>query len=81
MNTKSNAMGKYLKIAGAMRQGLASILYTKITYKLWSQDSLQQRKLVRGPSGHMRWESNLAVWGQIATGGGHPTLQETMSEQ
>ena len=28
----------------------------------------------------MRWESNLAaVWAQMVTGGGHATLQETMS--
>ena len=32
------------------------------------------------PTGHPYWENNLAaVWGQMSTGGGHTTLQETMS--
>ena len=35
---------------------------------------------VKGPSGHQYWENNVAaVWGQMSTGGGHTTLQETMS--
>ena len=30
-------------------------------------------KKVKGPSDYQQWERNLAVWGQMATGGGHPT--------
>ena len=35
---------------------------------------------VKEPSGHQYWENNLAaVWGQMLAGGGHASLQETMS--
>ena len=35
---------------------------------------------VKGPRGIKRWESNLAaVWGQMATGGGHATLSNSLS--
>ena len=35
---------------------------------------------VKEPSEHQYWENNLAaVWGQMSAGGGHATLQETMS--
>ncbi len=35
---------------------------------------------MNGPRGYSRWECNLAaVWGQMATGGGHSQLEETMS--
>ena len=46
-------------------------------HDLWSQDSIRN---FRESARSMRWETNLAaVWGQMATGGGHAMLQETMS--
>ena len=61
------------------REGLAS-LFT-IHCNGCSEDfTLATSVKVKGPSGHQYWENNLAaVWGQMSTGGGHATLQETMS--
>ena len=40
----------------------------------------RQSKKVNDPRGYSPWECNLvAVWGQMATGGGHSQLEETMS--
>ena len=36
-------------------------------------------KKVKGPSDYQQWERILAVWGQMATGGGHTPLKESMS--
>ena len=37
-------------------------------------------KKIKGPWGYRQWECNLAaVWRQMATGGGHTQLEETMS--
>ena len=37
-------------------------------------------KKIKGPQGYCRWECNLAVvWRQMATGGGHAQLKETMN--
>ena len=60
-------------------EGLASILYTECS-ACGHKINLETSEKVRGPRGYLRWESNLAaVWGQMASGGGHATLQETMS--
>ena len=63
---------------GEKRDGLASILSTECGcgHKI----NLETSRKIKGPSGYHRWEINLAaVWGQMATGGGHSTLQETMA--
>ena len=61
-----------------LRLGLASVLKTKCTGCGVSL-KLQTSQRVKGPKGDTQWESNLAaVWGQMATGGGHSKLQETM---
>ena len=68
-----------VKVTGEVRQGLASILFTQCT-TCGHKIQLETSEKVRGPRGYMRWESNLAaVWAQMVTGGGHATLQETMS--
>ncbi len=64
---------------GEVRNGLASILFGQCPI-CKHVIKLQTSKKVKGPQGYSRWECNLAVvWGQMATGGGHSQLEETMS--
>ena len=66
-------------LIGEKRDGLASILNSKCD-KCDHEISFSTSRKVPGPRGMNRWESNLAaVWGQMATGGGHATLSNTMS--
>ena len=66
-------------ISGESRDGLASILSTKCSL-CGHTIALETAQKVIGPQGYRRWECNLAaVWGQMATGGGHSQLEETMS--
>ena len=61
------------------REGLASV-FTIHCNGCNEEFTLATSAKVKGPSGHQYWENNLAaVWGQMSTGGGHTTLQETMS--
>ena len=66
-------------LSGEVRNGLAFVLSgqcsaCKHTVKL------QTSKKVNGSHRYSRWECNLAaVWGQMATGGAHSQLEETMS--
>ena len=66
-------------LLGEKRDGLASIVSTECTgcgYKI----NLETSPKVKGPSGYNCWEVNLAaVWGQMSTGGGHSSLQESMA--
>lgn len=63
---------------GETRHGLASILTGKCS-KCSHCITLETSSKVKGPSNYARWECNLAaVWGQMATGGGHSHLEETM---
>ena len=66
-------------LTGETREGLASILSSHCS-KCGHTIILETANKVKGPSGYSQWECNLAaVWGQMATGGGHSRLQETMS--
>ena len=61
------------------REGLASV-FTIRCNGCSAEFTLPNSVKVKGPTGHPYWENNLAaVWGQMSTGGGHTTLQETMS--
>ena len=71
--------GGTINLIGERRQGLASILYSECT-KCGHKIQLESSEKVMGPKGYTRWECNLAaVWGQMASGGGHSSLQESMS--
>ncbi len=71
--------GGTINLVGEKRQGLASILYSECL-KCGHRIQLETSEKVMGPKGYTRWECNLAaVWGQMASGGGHSSLQETMS--
>ena len=64
---------------GEIRHGLASI-FSGTCSKCEHTITLETSSKVKGPSGYTRWECNLgAVWAQMATGGGHSHLEETMS--
>lgn len=78
--TKHSAeCGGEVTLIGEKRDGLASILNTKCN-KCDHSIAFATSSKVKGPKGIMRWESNLAaVWGQMATGGGHASLSSTMS--
>lgn len=75
----SSNCGGNVTLIGEKRYGLASVLCSKCSgcgYEL----VLESSNKVKGPSNYQRWECNLAaVWGQMATGGGHTPLKETMS--
>jgi len=67
-----------IQIEGETRRGLASVLSVKCK-GCGKTLELESSKKVVGPKGIKRWECNLAaVWGQMATGGGHSRLSETM---
>ena len=71
--------GGSVVISGESRDGLASILSTKCSV-CGHTIALETAQKVIGPDGYRRWECNLAaVRGQMATGGGHSQLEETMS--
>ena len=64
---------------GETRQGLASILRGQCSV-CEHTITLETSQKVKGPRQYCRWECNLAaVWGQMATGGGHSHLEESMS--
>ena len=64
---------------GETRQGLASIISWQCQ-KCKQALVLESSTKVKGPRGKSQWECNLAaVWGEMATGGGHSRLEETMS--
>ena len=64
-------------LSGELRNGLASVLSGRCSACKHTV-KLQTSKKVNGP--YSRWECNLAaVWGKMATGGGHSQLEETMS--
>ena len=66
-------------LSGEVRDGLASVLSTWC-WTCGEALTLETAQKVKGPQGYCRWECNLAaVWGQMATGGGHSQLKETMS--
>ena len=66
-------------LSGETRQGLASILAGQCS-TCKHTINLETSSKVKGPSKYCRWECNLAaVWGQMATEGGHSHLEETMS--
>lgn len=49
-------------------------------FHLQTHHTLETSPKVKGPRNYSRWECNLAaVWGQMATGGGHSHLEETLS--
>ena len=67
-----------IKLIGESREGLASVMTTQCSscdHKI----VLETSNKVKGPNNYRRWEVNLAaVWGQMATGGGHKKLEEAM---
>ena len=66
-------------LSGEVRNGLASVLSGRCSACKHTV-KLQTSKKVNGPRRYSRWECNLAaVWGKMATGGGHSQLEETMS--
>ena len=65
-------------LVGERKDGLASIISTECS-GCGHVVKLETSPKVAGPSGYNRWEINLAaVWGQMCTGGGHATLQESL---
>ena len=61
------------------RDGLASVLLGECSH-CDELIAFETSAKIKGPRGYSRWETNLAsVWGQMATGGGHTQLEETMS--
>ena len=71
--------GGAVVLSGEVREGLASVLSTRCS-TCGDTIILETAQEVEGPRGYHRWECNLAaVWGQMATGGGHSQLKETMS--
>lgn len=71
--------GGGIVLTGETKEGLASLLSSRCT-KCGHEVVLGTSSKVKGPKGYQRWECNLAaVWGQMATGGGHAHLSETMS--
>ena len=65
-----------IQIEGETRRGLSLVLIVKC--KGCGKTLELESKKVVGPKGIKRWECNLAaVWGQMATGGGHSRLCET----
>ena len=79
MSIHSTQCGGSVILTGEERDGLASIISTQCS-RYHHTITLETAKKVKGPRGYRRWECNLAaVWGQMATGGGHTQLQETMS--
>ena len=75
----SATCGGSVILSGEKRAGLASILSSKCT-KCNHTISFATSKKVKGPRRQKRWECNLAaVWGQMATGGGHASLTNSMS--
>ena len=66
-------------LTGEERDGLASIISSQCS-TCQHNITLDTAQKVKGPRGYRWWECNLAaVWGQMATGGGHSQLEETMS--
>ena len=60
-------------------EGLASIMSSRCS-TCSHTITLETADKVKDPRGYSRSECNLAaVWGQMATGGGHSQLKETMS--
>ena len=79
LTSHSKQCGSQIILSGERREGLASIISSRCSKCSFSIPLTTSPK-VRGPKRTSRWESNLAaVWGQMATGGGHSRLQETMS--
>lgn len=79
LNTHSAKCSGSVTLSGELRHGLASILSSHCS-QCDHTISLQTSEKVKGPKGYQRWECNLAaVWGQMATGGGHSRLQESLS--
>ena len=79
LSIHSTQCGGSVILTGEERDGLASIISTQCS-RCHHTITLETAKKVKGPRGYRRWECNLAaVWGQMATGGGHTQLQETMS--
>ena len=71
--------GGSIVLNGETRHGLASILTGQCS-ACQHTIVLETSPKVKGPKQYYRWECNLAaVWGQMATGGGHSHLEETMS--
>lgn len=66
-------------LVGEKRDGLASIISTECSSCGYTIQ-LETSSKVKGPTGYHRWEVNLAaVWGQMSTGSGHASLQESMA--
>ena len=79
LTSHASQCGGMVKLFGEQRNGLASILKSCCT-ACGDRIHLETSPKVKGPNDYKRWECNLAaVWGQMATGGGHNHLQETMS--
>ena len=71
--------GSFSLIGESKRSGLASVLYAKCS-RCHKKMPFSTSSKVHGLSGRKRWEVNLAaVWGQMATGGGHYPLREQLS--
>ena len=61
------------------REGFCSILTSRCT-GCQKEFTFSTSTKVKPSSGNQHWECNLAaVWGQMATGGGHAPLTESMS--
>jgi len=61
------------------RDGLASTLTTYCS-NCNEEFTLHTSSKVKGLTGRPYWEANVAAtWGQMSTGGGHSTLEESMA--
>ena len=64
-------------LTGEVREGLASIMSSRCS-TCSHTITLEMADKMKGPRGYSRWECNLAaVWGHMATAGGHSQLKET----
>lgn len=78
ISSHSSSCGDEISLSGESRDGLASILTAQCKSCQLTIDFPTSSK-VRGPTGNSRWECNLSsVWGQMAIGGGHHHLQESL---
>ena len=79
LTVHSAGCGGNIVLMGETRQGLASILKGQCSI-CGHTITFETSSKVKGPKQYCRWECNLAaVWGQMATGGGHGHLEQTMS--
>ena len=78
LTTHSSHSNGNISLIGETRHGLASILKGHCS-SCRHTITFETSPKLKGPRQYSRWECNLAaVWGEMATGGGHSRLEESM---